>query len=152
MRYKSQKYPYLLYKSYFVLLCLFFFTSCSILGISPKSVTANQHTERSYYENGKLEYEAEYINGKLDGMSRYWSIGGKLISESEYSYGNPHGMWKNYHTNGNMMHTVNYFHGKKHGIEKWYHENGKIKSEQVFSYGNPEGELVRWNQDGSLLY
>ena len=48
-------------------------------------------TELSYYPNGQQEYSAEYLNGKLDGMSWHWSENGLLISESEYSHGKPHG-------------------------------------------------------------
>ena len=110
------------------------------------------YSEVSYYPNGQQEYSAEYLNGKLDGMSRHWSEDGFLISESEYSYGKPHGIWKKYYANKNTMYEAHYFHGKKHGKEKWYYENGQIKSEQSFHYGVSENEIIRWHPDGSIIY
>ena len=108
--------------------------------------------DHSYYQNGNLEYEAEYINGKLDGLSRYWSENGVLISESEYSNGQPHGSWKNYHSNEKLMNETTYFHGQKHGYEKWYYENGQLQSEQKYEYGEAIKDLIRWNPDGSIIY
>ena len=108
--------------------------------------------DHSYYQNGNLEYEAEYINGKLDGLSRVWLEDGTLISESEYSNGQPHGIWKQYHPNGSIKHKVHYEYGKKNGDEKWFYENGQIKSEQKFIRGKPAIEIIRWKPDGTLVY
>ena len=110
------------------------------------------HTEYSYYSNGQQEYAAEYLNGKLDGISRYWSEDGLLISESEYSNGKPHGIWKEYYINRNTKHEVHYSHGQKNGMELWYYENGQVKSEQSFQYGVSENTIIRWHPDGSIIY
>mgnify|MGYP000385518781 CR=1 FL=1 len=110
------------------------------------------YTEFSYYSNGQKEYAAQYLNGKLDGMSRYWSEDGLLISESEYSHGKPHGLWEKYYANQKTMYQVHYFHGQKHGKEKWYYENGQIKSEQLFQYGVSANPPIRWKSDGSIIY
>ena len=108
--------------------------------------------ERSYFPNGNLEYEAEFINEKLDGTSRVWSEDGILISVSEYSNGQPHGKWRTFHLNEKLMHETTYFHSQKHGYERWYYENGQLKSEQKFKFGEAETEIIRWNLDGILLY
>ncbi len=109
-------------------------------------------TEVSYYPSGKQEYSAEYINGKLDGLSRRWSEDGYLISESVYSHGKLHGIWKKYYENGNTRYKAHYFHGQKHGEEIWYYENGHVKSEQSFHYGVSAGTIIRWHPDGSIIY
>ena len=36
--------------------------------------------EKSYYENGKLEYETSFVNNKIDGYSKYWYRNGNLKS------------------------------------------------------------------------
>ena len=110
------------------------------------------YTEVAYYPNGQQEYAAEYFNGKLDGMSRYWSEEGLLISESEYSHGKPHGIWKKYYVNQNIMLESHYFHGQKHGKEKWYYANGQLKSEQSFHFGEPLDAIIRWHPNGSIIY
>ena len=110
------------------------------------------YTEFSYYPSGQQEYTAEYLHGKLDGISRHWSEDGLLISEAEYSNGNLHGIWKKYYANQNTMYEAHYFHGQKQGKEKWYYENGQIKSEQSFYYGVPASTIIRWHPDGSIIY
>ena len=128
-------------------------TGCTQLGIRNKlSSLSKKNVERSYYQNGNLEYEAEFVNGKLDGTSRVWSVDGNLYSKSEYSNGQPHGVWIIFHSNGALMHEVQYEYGQKHGVEKWYYENGQLKSEQKFSYGKPVTDMIRWNPNGTLLY
>ena len=139
-----------------ITLFLFLFllsAGCTHLGIRSKaSNPVKKDVERSYYQNGNLEYEAEFVNGKLDGTSRVWSEDGNLYSKSEYSNGQPHGVWIIFHSNGALMHEVQYEYGQKHGVEKWYYENGQLKSEQKFSYGKPVTDMIRWNPNGTLLY
>ena len=108
--------------------------------------------EQSYFPNGNLEYEAELINEKLDGTSRMWSEDGTLLSVSEYSNGQPHGVWKTFHSNEKLKYETTYFHSQKHGYERWYYENGQLKSEQKFNYGKVITEIIRWNSDGTILY
>ena len=112
----------------------------------------NRHTDVSYYTNGKIEYSAEYLNDKLDGVSKHWSQEGMLISESEYSNGKPHGKWKQYYKSQAISYEMNYFYGKKNGKEKLYYENGQIKSEQTFHNGIPKETQIRWRPNGSIIY
>ena len=114
--------------------------------------STQKKVEQSYFSNGNLEYEAEFVNGKLDGTSKVWLKDGTLYSVSQYSNDQPHGTWKKFHPNGKLMFDVNYEYGQKHGNEKWFYENGSIKSEQDFDYGNPISGITRWNIDGTLLY
>ena len=114
--------------------------------------STQKKVERSYFSNGNLEYEAEFVNGKLDGTIKVWLEDGTLYSVSKYSNDQPHGTWKKFHPNGKLMFEVNYEYGQKNGYEKWYYENGSIKSEQEFDYGNPMSGINRWNIDGTLLY
>ena len=139
-----------------ITLFLFLFllsAGCTHLGIRSKaSNPVKKDVERSYYQNGNLEYEAEFVNGKLDGISKVWLEDGTLFSVSQYSNDHPHGNWKKFHPNGKLMFELNYEYGQKHGYEKWYYENGTIKSEQDFDYGNAKSGIIRWNFDGTLLY
>ena len=128
-------------------------TGCTQLGIRNKlSSLPKKDVERSYYQNGNLEYEAEFVNKKLDGTSRLWSEDGILLSVSEYNNGQPHGKWKTFHPNKKLRYETTYFHSQKHGYERWYYENGQLKSEQNFNYGKVETEIIRWDLDGTILY
>ena len=140
-------------KLIFSLFIIIVFGNCFQIGNrNASSIPSSVHTKISYYPNGQKEYTAEYLNGKLDGLSRHWSEEGILLSESGYSYGKPHGIWKKYFVNQEIMYEVHYFHGQKHGKEKWYYENGQIKSEQTFNYGDSEYPILRWKSDGTIIY
>ncbi len=154
MRAVSQKKLFIYFNSLSGFLFLFLLSAgCTHLGIRSKaSNPVKKDVERSYYQNGNLEYEAEFVNGKLDGTNRVWSEDGALYSKSEYSNGQPHGVWIIFHPNGALMHEVHFEYGLKHGGEKWYYENEQLKSEQNFSYGKPVTDMIRWNPDGSILY
>ena len=154
MRVVSQYFPFAFMNPLKIILFLFsIIAGCNHLGFIENSAPApNIDVERSYFPNGNLEYEAEFVNGKLDGSSRVWLDDGTLLSVSEYNNDRPHGMWKRYYPNGNVMYEVQYVYGKKHGDEKWFYENKQIKSKQIFNNGELESEIMRWQSDGTLVY
>ena len=144
MRYKSQKLN-------FNIIFLFFIIGCISLGPKTKKID-NIEIKQSYYSNNKIEYEAKFLNGKLDGLSKTWHENGIISSESYYSNGIPHGIWKKFYSNGSILYEVEYNYGEKNGYEKWFYENGQIKSKQKYINGFKEGVTIRWKNDGSLLY
>ena len=93
--------------------------------IKPNPRTQKE-VQKSYFSNGNLEYEAEYVNGKLDGTSKVWLENGTLYSISKYSNNQPHGIWKKFHPNGKLMFEVNYEYGQKHGYGEYTYNDGSI--------------------------
>ena len=90
-----------------------------------------------YYNNGKIEYEGEFLNDKFEGN-------GKYIYEDERYY---IGQFKNglkegkdtlYYKNGNIEYVVNFKEGMYHGKGNEYDKNGNIIN---------EGE---WNNDNKI--
>ena len=154
MRAVSQKYPSTFISAFSTVFFLLFLSlGCTHFNLADRSAPIPQiDVERSYFPNGNLEYEAEFINEKLDGTSRVWLENGTLLSVSEYINGQPHGVWKTFHSNQKLKYETTYFHNQKHGYERWYYDNGQLKSEQKFNYGKSETEIVRWNVDGTILY
>ena len=154
MRPASQNNQYIFfYSQNLILFLILIMSGCTHFkpGNEPNP-SIRKEVERSYFSNGNLEYEAEFVNGKLDGVSKVWLEDGTLYSVSQYSNDQPHGAWKKFHPNGKLLFAVNYEYGEKHGTEKWYYENGQVKSEQEFEYGNAKSGIIRWNFDGTLLY
>ena len=134
MRHRSQKIlPDYLYSHYLIL-----FLSIMISGCFHSKSTYNtrdqiqKNIERSYYPDGKLEYEAEFFNGKLDGTSRVWDENGFLRSISQYSNGKPHGSWQQFHINGKKSYTVEYDYGNKN--EQYNND--------YFTLGSSEGDIA----------
>ena len=154
MRAVSQKKPFTFIKAFSTVLFLLFLSQgCSHLHLAENSTPPPyKDVKQSYFPNGNLEYEAEFINEKLDGTSRVWSEDGTLLSVSEYSNGQPHGSWRTFYPNQKLKYETTYFHSQKHGYEKWYYNNGQLKSEQKFNYGIADTEIIRWSADGTILY
>ena len=154
MRAVSQNFSFSFINPLKTILFLFFIIGgCTHFGLKDQSVPIPKiDVEQSYFPNGNLEYEAEFEKGKLDGLSRVWDEDGVLISESDYSNGQPHGIWKRYHPIGSIMYEVHYEYGKKNGHEKWFYEYGQVKSEQEFIHGKPKTGITRWKPDGTLVY
>jgi len=153
MRAISQKIRFIIFYPQIIFLLCLIFTGCTQFNKNNvPQLSNNKIVKRSYFQNGALEFEAEYVNGKLDGKSTVWLDDGTLYSISKYSNNQPHGIWKKFHPNGKLMFEVNYEYGQKHGLQKWYYENGNLKSVQEFDFGISISEITRWNIDGSIIY
>ena len=81
---------------------------------------------KTYYENGNIKSEGNYINGKIEGE------------------------FKHYFENGNIEFIINYKNGNLSGEAKEYYENGNIK--YISNYENDvlEGEFISYNMNGDI--
>ena len=109
-------------------------------------------THKSFYQSGKLEYEAEIRDGKPDGISKYWDIEGNLVNISHYENGKLHGASIQYFKNGETSSKAEFFYGEIHGVSETYHKNGKIKTHQIFKYGDSVSKLLRFDENGKRIY
>ena len=65
------------------------------------------------YEDGQLEWEANYKDGELDGLYRSWYENGQLDFEYNYKDGKEDGLCKGWYENGELSYETNY----KDGVE-----------------------------------
>jgi hypothetical protein len=65
------------------------------------------------------------VSGVPDGTWKHWSNNGVLISESGYSKGLRHGVWKTYHENGKLKTLREYRNDEPIGDEKQFGIDGK---------------------------
>ncbi len=117
-----------------------------------QKLKTNYVIETFYYQSGVKESEISLFNDKLDGVTKHWSVDGKLVSESKFENGELHGLTIHYYSNEKVKHSVEYFYGQKHGYDKWYYRNGQIKTESLYQYGVQKSETIRWTEDGQLAY
>tara|TARA_B110000483_G_scaffold180705_1_gene213689 strand:- start:626 stop:1681 length:1056 start_codon:yes stop_codon:yes gene_type:complete len=66
----------------------------------------------TYYNNGKIEREQNYLNGEMDGLATY------------------------YYENGNIEKKENYRKNKKDGLWEWYDESGELTYSKTYKYGS----------------
>ena len=74
--------------------------------------------QKKYYENGNLEIETPYQNGKLHGVEKEYDENGILMREIPYKNDKIHGVVKEYLANGNVWDETSYKNGEQHGVEK----------------------------------
>lgn len=90
-------------------------------------IREGKHT--SYYPDGKISTVTEYKAGKMHGMALKYDQQGRLISEKEYSEGNPGGVDREY-----------------------WPERNILKYERTRCAETLREETRRWNESGSLVY
>lgn len=81
----------------------------------------------SYYKNGSIQAENDYLKGKLNGISKQFDIKGRPIREISY---------QNNFIYGNCI----------------YYEDGVIYSERYYKNGIPDGPCKDYNKDGKIEY
>ena len=86
-----------------------------------------QKYHKEWYDNGQLELEGNYLNGK------------------------EHGLWTSYRENGTLRYTAMYLFGKTNGLVHEYWENGNTKVLGFYKDGIRTGES-RYYENRGLQY
>ena len=82
---------------------------------------------KEYYDDGKLHYECEYLNGKALYFIEY-NKNKEIINE----FRKWNGYLKTYYENGKLKLEGEYLEGERNGIFKQYDENGKLLYEKEY--------------------
>ena len=99
------------------------------------------------YENGQKKAEANFKDGKRDGLELQWYENGQKQFEANFKDGKPDGLNLGWHENGQKIREENYKDGKGDGLQRGWHENGEILREANYK----DGELISvkfWNNKG----
>ncbi|PTM08293.1 MAG: preprotein translocase YidC [Bacteroidetes bacterium] len=86
-----------------------------------------------YYDNGQLAEKANYVDGKIEGLSEVYSLKSVVLKSFIYVNGELHGPSKSFNGKGELLSEGQYKRGKKTGIWKFY-ENNKLTEEKNFTY------------------
>ena len=140
----------------------------------------NLHRETTikYFENGEIDSQAHFINGKREGINIHhsdWDKEHKIISNYQnglkhgkeeiyhyfnnkmylmvevcYKEGKLEGDYKTYYPNGKSLTIGQYEDNLKKG--KWidYYENGNIKTEGNYKNGKIEGTVIYYYENGNI--
>lgn len=90
--------------------------------------------ETWYYENGIKQYEANFINGIIEGVESYWNSEAKLKWTREHT---PYGtsVWTNYWLNGQKKSESIWWGLTAHGPAISWDENGEVLNQFMFERG-----------------
>ncbi|NQU32149.1 MAG: hypothetical protein HQ521_02845 [Bacteroidetes bacterium] len=129
-----------------------------------------------YYDNGKLNVQATYVDDKLEGKLKKYSTKGALLESSyfkddqkngeyisnfsigegfvdykiNYVDGKADGVVYEYYPDGILKSEMPFKEGKKEGIEKRFFHNGQIESQKVFVDDKLEGEYIEYYSNGNI--
>jgi antitoxin component YwqK of YwqJK toxin-antitoxin module len=108
------------------------------------------YTGKAYglHENGQKELEANFKDGKLEGIETNWYKDGKKRSERNFKDGKEHGIETHWYKNGRKMVEVKHKDGKAaDGLLVEWHENGQKQREVNYKDGKEISEKW-WNSKG----
>lgn len=106
-----------------------------------QSVSGEQTLMR--FENGKKVFESFWCKGKLSGKTQSWYIDGNICLECEFLNGLPHGLWKVWYPNGQIYMEGRFHFGEKLGSWKKWNENGQIIEEVLYPSLERIEEVIR---------
>lgn len=129
----------------FILVLFFSFIGVYGQDISPSNTVHT--TVRSFYEDGTLASEINYINNKPVGVYRFYYPDGNMMEEGVWNEKHLTGNFKRYYSNGQVAQEFQYDDdGKRIGRQKYFYLSGDLQAEKQM--GPPEHVIVRYTVDG----
>ncbi|MBI9012915.1 MAG: toxin-antitoxin system YwqK family antitoxin [Clostridiales bacterium] len=105
-----------------------------------------------YYENGEIEVERNYIVGELDGKSIIYYKNGKIKREENYKASELNGKSIVYYENGHIKREENYKASELDGKSIGYYENGQIEMVENYKDGIEDGKYITYYESGQIKY
>jgi len=103
-------------------------------------------------DNGNYKNEMNYKNDMLDGPSKTYAIGGRILTETNYRKGVLNGAKKTYYESNNKIQEESiYVDNNRDGVSKWYGSNGNLVAEFIYKNGQFEGVNKTYGSKGELL-
>ncbi len=105
----------------------------------------------SYTLDGVKDIEGNYEGDHKEGLWKYYTDNGVLISEETYDdEGNIDGEDRDYHRNGEIASIMKYENGTLTGYEVSYHKNGQMSEQGYNQNGLAQGRWESYYPDGKL--
>lgn len=76
------------------------------------------------------------IEGKKEGIWRWYRTNGQLITKAEFKNGLKNGFFEDYFYNGQIGAKGNYKNGVRHGLWQFYGSDGRLTGSQRYKDGN----------------
>ena len=104
-----------------------------------------------FYENGQMESEECYKDGKLDGLSTSWFKSGQKKNETNFKEGLLEGLTIEWDEQGWKALEMNFKNNELDGLALEWHENGEKRSEVTFKEGKQvKGSRKEWNKEPTV--
>ena len=87
------------------------------------------------YASGAFRQREPLVDGKKNGLARYWHENGVLYGEIFWLNDLKHGCFKLFRSSGTLEQALSYRNGKLHGFSSWYDETGKLVHQELYQDG-----------------
>lgn len=101
-----------------------------------------------YFQNGKIEFQANYLNDTLDGPKKYFHENGNFHYEVNYSKGKNSGFIKFYDEKGYLYQKSEILNDQLNGDSYSYYPNGNIKTKMTYVNGSLHGFFYSYFEEG----
>ncbi|MBL55840.1 MAG: hypothetical protein CMP61_01505 [Flavobacteriales bacterium] len=119
--------------------------------IEPISIT-NDKPIQTYYNNGQLASEYQYVDGLFEGAYKRNHSNGNPWIVANYLHDDVHGTYRAYYVDGTLRYEGEYDNGRLNGKMKKYAKNGQLLMDVSYVFGVKEGLAHFYNNNGKLLY
>lgn len=126
-----------------------YYHSGKVLAEGPKAGARNVGLWRYYAEeDGSLQSEGEYVNGKKNGQWKIYYPSGKVSASGSYVNDEMTGPWTYYYEDGAVSSSGEYVGGKRNGYWSTLNIDGSKSSEITYHEGS--GEFREYYSNGNL--
>jgi len=91
--------------------------------------------KRNYYESGEINSITRYVDGKIDGESKYFYKNGNVKSITIFADGEREGISKFFYENGEPSYILEYKNNKRYGTTTFYPQNQDFYSTSTLKEG-----------------
>lgn len=105
--------------------------------------------KRTYYDDGTLQGEVTFVDGRLHGFTRHWHPNGVLESEIPLDHGVIDGTVKQWNDKGELIGSCEIRKGT--GVYRTWYPNGLLMGETSLIDGKWTGRQRAYFEDGQLV-
>ncbi|NJC27198.1 energy transducer TonB [Neolewinella antarctica] len=91
-----------------------------------RRMTTPVGTYKTWYDDGPLRSESQYVAGKRVGISTDYHRNGRVKEVGEYAAGEKSGLWKSYSNEGVLRQTYEYKSDELDGTSTYYEDDGSV--------------------------
>jgi hypothetical protein len=103
--------------------------------IPPVTTPASAVPKIENWPNGKVKSNEPMVDGKIEGLAKYFYENENPYMEISYLNGQKHGKFKLYRPDGTIEQELSYKNDKLNGVSKWYDGSGDLTKIAFYSDG-----------------
>jgi len=107
-------------------------------------------TQRSWFKDGQLHRETEYVDGRRHGRMTEWYANGHKAREGTYQNGYPIGLWQEWDEGTGTKYREAIFDSECSCQEIFWYLDGSIAVTGAYRKGWKHGTWTYWNRDGTV--